>query len=237
MARVWSYLYVIPLIAIATIGFAVTGTVVSWFDSDPRKQNWLERAWSNTLLWITGVTVRVEGAGNLQPDTNYVLVCNHVSYLDTPAVLGKVPVHFRFLAKAELFKIPFMGWHLARSGHVSVPLEDVRGSLKSLSRAAQLMQTGKLSLWIFPEGGRTETGELQEFKDGAAYLAIKGKSPVVPMALLGIGKCLPMGSLTFRRGNVRLRIGKPIPTAGLKLSDRAELTKAMRDQIATMLAS
>jgi 1-acyl-sn-glycerol-3-phosphate acyltransferase len=88
---------------------------------------------------------------------------------------------------------------------------------------------------VFPEGGRTATGELQEFKDGAAFLAIRAQIPVVPLAMLGMRKILPIHSLTFHRGNVTLRIGEPISTAGMTTHQRAELTALTRQKIARML--
>ena len=104
-------------------------------------------------------------------------------------------------------------------------------------RAAELIQTQGISLLIFPEGGRTMDGELHDFKDGAAYLAIKAQAPLVPLALLGSREILPMGSATIRRGKVRLVVGDPIPTAGLTLHERWRLTEMARERVASMLGA
>lgn len=194
------------------------------------------RVWSRSLCWFAGAKVTVEGLEKIDPSKNYVLCPNHLSYMDTPVILTYIRLPFRFLAKEELFSIPFMGTHLKQAGHVAVPLEDPRGSLKTLSHAAATVQKKKISLLIFPEGGRSESGELQEFKDGAAYLAIKAQVPIVPLALIGTRPVLPMHSMVFHRGPVQLRIGKPIPTAGLTLKDRQAVTQGMREQIEGMLA-
>ena len=143
-------------------------------------------------------------------------------------MLGYIPVQFFFLAKSELFKIPFMGWHLERAGHVSVPIEDPKASLRTLAQAAKLVTERNVSVLFFPEGGRSESGELQEFKDGAAYIAIKAQVPLVPVALVGIRDILPMHTLDFKRGVVKLRFGKPIPTVGLTTQARQEITVAAR---------
>ena len=235
MRVLWSLFYVAPLIALSTVIHGTASMVISWFDSDPRKQNLCERSWANNLLWIAGVKVTVEGLERLKPGESYVFASNHLSYLDTPVVLARIPAHFRFLAKSGLFRVPFMGWHLSRAGHISVPLDEPRAALKTLSKAAELLRAEKISLLIFPEGGRSETGVMQEFKDGAAYLAIKGQVPLVPIVLIGVRDRLPMHSLTFSRGPVRLIVSDPIPTAGLRLSDRAALTQTVRDRIAGML--
>jgi 1-acyl-sn-glycerol-3-phosphate acyltransferase len=88
---------------------------------------------------------------------------------------------------------------------------------------------------IFPEGGRSEDGKLQELKEGAAYLAIKAQVPILPLALIGTREVLAMNSNTFHRGPVRLRIGDPIPTAGLTVRDRAKVTDEIREQIERMI--
>jgi len=166
MAVLWSWIYVIPLIILSTACFGVVSFVISLFDRTPPRQLRVARAWARSLLWIAGVKVTVEGLDRLRPGgRNYVFVSNHVSYMDIPVVLGNIPEQFLFLAKSGLFKIPFLGTHLKTAGHVSVPQEDPRSSIKTLQRTAALLHDGRSTL-VFPEGGRSETGELQEFKDG-----------------------------------------------------------------------
>jgi 1-acyl-sn-glycerol-3-phosphate acyltransferase len=163
-----------------------------------------------------------------------VFVANHVSYMDIPVVLGNIPEDFLFLAKAGLFKIPFLGTHLKTAGHVLVPLENPRSAIKTLQHTAALLHDGRSTL-VFPEGGRSESGVLQEFKDGAAFLAIRAQIPVVPMAMIGLRNILKMHTLTFHRGSVTLRIGEPISTAGMTTHQRAQLTAELRQKIVELL--
>jgi 1-acyl-sn-glycerol-3-phosphate acyltransferase len=147
-------------------------------------------------------------------------------------------VQFRFLAKKGLFSIPFLGWHLKDANHISVALKEPHAAIRTLNRTAELIETRGISVLFFPEGGRSMDGELKEFKDGAAYIAIKAQAPMVPLALLGAREILPMGSGTIRSGLVRLRIGDPISTAGMaSREDRRLLTEAARRQIVEMLSS
>jgi 1-acyl-sn-glycerol-3-phosphate acyltransferase len=220
--------------AISTILCGSVSLIFSLFGSTERKQIAVGRLWARSLLWLAGIKVEVEGADRIDPRLRCVFVSNHLSYMDTPVVFSYLP-EFRFLAKKGLFQIPFLGWHLKTAGHVPVPREDPRAALKTLSRAAELIQEKQTSLLIFSEGGRTMDGRLAEFKEGAAYLAIKAQAPLVPIALLGTREILPMGSAIMHRGRVRLRFGSPIPTAGLKMHDRQRLTEAARAQIAAML--
>jgi len=234
MAVLWSWIYVMPLIVISTGFFGVISFVISLFDRTPARQLKVARVWARSLLRIVGVKVTVEGLDRIQPGGNYVFVSNHVSYMDIPVVLGNIPENFLFLAKAELFEIPMLGTHLKTAGHVSVPREDPRSAIKTLQHTAALLHDGRSTL-VFPEGGRTATGDLQEFKDGAAFLAIRAQIPVVPMATIGMRSILPIHSLTFHGGHVTLRIGEPISTKGMTTHQRGELTALTRQKIVEML--
>jgi 1-acyl-sn-glycerol-3-phosphate acyltransferase len=227
-------LYRAPGIIIATIVYGSISLLCAPFDTGGRKQLKVARAWARMLLRIAGAQVTAVGAENVDPDVAYVICPNHVSYMDTPVLLSYVPANFRFLARKELFQIPFLGGHLKRAGNISVPLEDPRGSLKVLSHAGHAMKQNGLSLLIFPEGGRSVTGEMEPFKDGAAYLAIKGEVPILPVAIIGIRDVLAMHSHHVRPGRVTIRIGKPIETAGMRSHDRGALTQSVFDAIAEM---
>jgi 1-acyl-sn-glycerol-3-phosphate acyltransferase len=235
MDPVWTWLVVVPAMALSTIACGTVSLVLALFRSTQRQQIEIGRLWAKSLLLIARTKVKIQGLEKIDANGSYVFVSNHLSYMDTPVVFSSIPVQFRFLAKKGLFQIPFLGWHLSTAGHIPVPREDPRSSLRTLSRAAELIQTQGISLLIFPEGGRTMDGELHDFKDGAAYLAIKAQAPLVPLALLGSREILPMGSATIRHGKVRLVVGDPIPTAGLTLHERRRLTEMAREQVASML--
>jgi 1-acyl-sn-glycerol-3-phosphate acyltransferase len=196
------------------------------------------RFWSRTILFFAGVKVQVEGRDQLHAKGPYVFVANHLSYIDTPVVLASIPRQFRFLAKEELFRwwpwLP-IAWHLKTAGHVAVPLDDPRGSVRALNKTAKLIESDGTSVFFFAEGGRSVDGTLGEFKHGAAYIAIKARAPMVPLALMGPDKILPMGAGVIRGGSVRLRIGEPIPTEGMTLKDRGTLTEAAREQMTRLL--
>jgi 1-acyl-sn-glycerol-3-phosphate acyltransferase len=124
--------------------------------------------------------------------------------------------------------------HLSRAGHIPVPREDPRASLRALSDAARILRERGVSVLVFPEGGRTN-GEMREFKEGAAYIAIKAGVPAVPVVLHNTRPILPMGSLIVRPGRVHLEILDPIPTQGLTLHDRARLNADLRARIGAAL--
>jgi len=234
MSILRSVLFSTPLIALATIVMGTFSIIASLFDGSGTSQHWLARLWGRILLAVSFISVRGEGLEKLDPHGSYVFVANHGSYMDIPAMLTVLPQQFRFFAKRGLFKIPFLGTHLKRAGHLPVDRTNARSSLKSMSEGAQIVKQRGISVLLFPEGGRSLEG-LHEFKEGAAYIAIKAGVPAVPIALVGMRELLPMGSGYLRSGQAVLRIGDPIPTAGLKTSDRAELNRRLHEEVARMM--
>lgn len=237
MALIWTYIYVAPLIVLSTIACGAFSILASLFDKSGRVMIGAARVWARSLLKIGGVRVTVEGIEKIDPNGAYVFASNHLSYMDTPVVLGRIPVQFRFMAKRGLFQIPFLGTHLAQAGHIPVPREDPRAAVRTLTLAAQTIRDRRISVLVFPEGGRSDDGKLQEFKEGAAYIAIKAGVSIVPVALIGTREVLAMHSAIFRRGPVTLRIADPVSTAGLTMRDRESLTESVRSRIAEMLST
>ncbi len=235
MSFLRAILITIPLASIATILFGAYGVLLSFFDPTGDRQMKVARSWGRAICFLCGIRVESEGLEKLLPGAHYVICPNHLSYMDTPVILATLPVNFRFMAKKGLFQIPFLGTHLQRAGHVAVPLEDPRGSIRALSHAARIINQRHISVLIFPEGGRSENGELQEFKEGAAYTAIKAAVPIVPVALCGTREILPMHSLHVRGGDVQVRIGDPIVTTGLALQARTAVTAQIRSRIVMLL--
>ena len=188
------------------------------------------------VLGIVGARVRVIGAERLDPAGNYVVASNHLSLMDTPLLLGWLPVPFKFLAKRELLKVPFIGWYLNRAGHLTVDRGSIRSSLTSMNECARIIRERHLSVLIFPEGTRG-LGELQPFKDGAAYLAIQSGVPLAPVAIRGTERVLAAKSSHFRSGNVELVIGDPLPVARLTLKDRGALTAELEQRVRALLRS
>ena len=155
-----AYFVTAPLVVLATIGYGLVSLAISLFESSGRRQIGVARSWARCLLWVSGVKVKADGLEKISPEGSYIFVSNHLSYMDTPVVLANIPVQFRFLAKRGLFQIPFLGNHLARAGHIPVPREDPRAAVKTMTTAAQVIRESGISLLVFPEGGRSETGPI-----------------------------------------------------------------------------
>jgi 1-acyl-sn-glycerol-3-phosphate acyltransferase len=224
-------LFSAPAVIILTIGMAIISHICSLWDHAGKTQHRLARQWARMLLAVSFVRATVRGAEGIDPDASYVVVANHSSYMDIPALYSALPLELRFFAKKGLFSIPLLGWHLRRAGHLPVVRDDARASLKSMSEGAKLMRERGISVLLFPEGGRTVTG-MRPFKEGAAYIAIKAGVPVIPVGLVNMRSALPMNSWLLRPARVEIQVGEPIDTSGMSLHDRGRLNEILQERVA-----
>jgi 1-acyl-sn-glycerol-3-phosphate acyltransferase len=223
-----------PALSVATGILGSLALLVSFFDKSGRTQHRIAQAWARVCVWISGSRVRVRGAERLAGLGVAVYAANHTSYMDTPVVFGSLPFQFRILAKKELWPIAFIGWYLNRSGQIPIDTENTHATLSSLGAGVRTLRAG-MPLFVFPEGGRTSTGELQPFLAGAAYLAIRAQVPLVPLALVGVYDLLPIHTHHFYPGELTLSVGEPIATRGLTVRQTEELTARLKAAIAGML--
>ncbi|MEO8725047.1 MAG: lysophospholipid acyltransferase family protein [Acidobacteriaceae bacterium] len=163
-----------------------------------------------------------EGANAVNWNRPTVFAANHISAMDIPLLYAGLPTSFRIVAKKELFRLPFLGWHLRRSGQIAVDASNARASFRSLHRAVAAIQHGH-PVVIFPEGGRSPSGELLPFRSGPFYLAIKAQVPVTPIAIIGTYEMLPMNTYHVMPRPLKLVVGAPIPIDGYTLRDLDKL--------------
>lgn len=221
----------IPLIYLYTFVMGSISLVLSLYDPAGRRQHWCAQNWCRMIARTVGARVRVYGLENLTPGTSYVFLSSHQSYMDIPAMLGYLPVQLRIAAKKPLFKIPFMGWHLSRAGHIPVDRSSTQNAVTSMQRAARYIRGG-ICAFVFPEGTRSPDGALHAFKKGGFKLAIQAGAPIVPVTILGSRQVLPKDSIIFRPGPIDMYVDAPIPTASLDDEDLEPLMQAVRATIA-----
>ena len=225
----------IPLFAAATIVCGTISLLISFVDKKGRAQHWMAHVWATISVWISGCRLTVRGMENLTSHPVAVYACNHTSYMDTPVIFAGLPFQFRILAKKELWPIPFIGWWLDRSGQVPIDTANTHASLSSLGKGVKALRAG-MPLFVFPEGGRTENGELKPFLSGAAYLAIRAQVPLIPLALDGVYDLLPIHTRHFFPGKLTLTAGKPIETKGLTARNTEELNEQLKAAIQSLLS-
>lgn len=216
---------------------AVCGTFSlcgSFFDAHGRWQHGCARTWSWLILKTSRIHLTVEGLENVDPHQTVIFCSNHPSAMDIPILFVSLPVQFRFLAKRVLFNVPFLGWHLRRSGHIPVDRGRPREALKGFDQAAKRIKEGR-PVVVFPEGSRSRTGEMLPFKSGTFYLAILSGVPIVPVTLIGSREVLKPDSLHIRGGRVRVIIHEPMSTEGLTVHDASGLSKRVREVIVSGL--
>jgi 1-acyl-sn-glycerol-3-phosphate acyltransferase len=221
---VWSCI----VIALLILGIVIFITYP--FDRRGKVIHHYGRLWGKIALLVNRVKVRVEGIEHLKGEGPYIFMSNHQGTYDIFALLGHLPFQFRWLAKKELFSIPFFGWVMAAAGYVSVDREGTRKTVEAMNEAAQKIREG-MSVVIFPEGSRSPDGSIQPFKKGGFTLAIKSKVPIIPISIIGSREIMPKGKLTVTSGEIRIRIDHPIETQNYSLKDRKSLMEKVRQTI------
>ena len=233
LSRLCSYFFWDPLVWIYTGILGSLSLLSSFIDRDGVIQHRFARLWARSILRTIGVSIHVEGLEKIDTSRPHVYVVNHLSALDIPVVYAQLPFQFRILAKRELFRYPFMGWHLSRSGQIPVDTANVRMSLRGLHRGIEALKNN-MPIVVFPEGGRSQSGHLMEFMGGAFFLAIKAQVDVVPMALIGTYETLPMSTWHIKPRPLYLLVGDPISTKGMTIRDMQALSNKARDVVADL---
>lgn len=226
-----SYLIFIPLMLLVTVVCGLISLLCSLWDKSGRQQHAIAQFWAKLMVGISLSPVKIVHPENLQTGRAAVYASNHLSYMDTPVLFASLPFQFRILANHYLFRAPFIGWHLTRSGQVPIDQSNMRSQVAGLMRGVATLKSG-LPLLIFPDGGRSSDGHIHRFLAGAAFMAIKAQVPVVPLALIGTYELLPMHTYHLAPRPVMVVACKPIETTGMTTRDADALTQRMLDTIA-----
>jgi 1-acyl-sn-glycerol-3-phosphate acyltransferase len=230
LSRLRSYFFFDPLIWFYTIAFGMASIPFGFFDKDGSILHAFARAWAKLTMKSLLSPFRVIGLERIDTSKPAVYAVNHGSALDIPALYAYLPFQFRIIHKKELLSYPIVGWHLKRSGQVCVDQQNPSRSIGQIKSALRTLKQG-MPLVIFPEGGRTADGRIQPFLPGAFFLAIKAQVDVVPIALRGMYELLPMNTYHIKPRPLEMRIGEPIPTAGLEGKDMERLSVRVQKEI------
>ena len=221
---------IFPVFFLTTLGFSLLALFAAFWDRTGNLSHRAASLWATTLLKITGVRVEIINLETLTSGQAYIFAANHQSAFDILALLSKLKVQFRWLAKDSLFRIPIFGWAMKRTGYIPINRSQAKQAYQSLLQAAQKIEEGA-SVVIFPEGTRQQGGELGTFKKGGFVLALKSRQPIVPVSILGSGRILPKKGMNLNPGTIRIILGKPIPTAEYKPKEAEILMERVRGAI------
>lgn len=228
-----SYFILDPLIWMYTIVLGLLSIPVSLLGHRERILHNFARGWSWLIMKTILSPVRVTGLDKIDTTRTYVYAVNHASALDIPVLYVYLPFQFRIAFKKELLAYPIVGWHLTRSGQICVDQQNPAGSIGSIRSALKSLKAG-MPLVIYPEGGRTPDGEIKPFLPGAFFLAIKAQVDVIPVALVGTFELLPMNTYHIKCRPLEMRVGTPIPTAGLSGHDMQALSDKVQKAVSDL---
>lgn len=189
----------------------------------------LQKLAARSILWFCRVKLHIEGLENIDKESIYVFASNHSSQFDILVLLSIIPVKFGWIAKKQLFKVPFLGWLMKANGYISIDRENPRKALQSMKDAAEKISSGD-RIAIFPEGTRSKDGELLPFKKGLFHICVRTGVPIVPIYMKGTSNVLSSDSLSIKPGNVYVKIGKGVVTKNIPTNKANDLMKDIRER-------
>ena len=227
----------VPLLGVVQIAFVLVWSAVwitialallilTWSPEVPLAL--ARRVWAPGLCRFALADVRREPLPDLDWSRPYVFAMNHQSFFDIVIAFATIPQNLRFVAKHSLKYTPFLGWYMWATGMIFVDRSDRESAIESLADAGRHIRAGA-SILVYPEGTRARDRRIQPFKKGPFVVALEAGVPIVPIAVEGTAGIMPPGAVTLRPGSVRVKVGEPIPTAGLTEADRDTLMHRVRE--------
>jgi 1-acyl-sn-glycerol-3-phosphate acyltransferase len=220
----------VPLILLWTAFMATLSVISSLFDGKGRLQHGCARLWSSIILRVARARVRISGLERLDPARAYIFASNHLSMFDIWVFLAYLPFQFRFVAKASLFRVPFLGWHLRRSGNIPIDRHNPRQALRSYEAAGERIRAG-ISMVVFPEGMRSWGDTVHPFKRGSFILAQRAGVPIVPVTIVGSHRLLARGSIMIGPGAIEMKIHSPVEHADYRDLELDALAESIRQTV------
>ena len=222
--------YIILWVVLTTFFLGLSAIFTSFFTRTGNPVHIIARIWARGILFVSRINVTVHGLANIDPERSYIYMSNHQSNFDIPVLLAHLPVQFRWLAKAELFKIPIFGRAMRGAGYVEIDRFNRESAIESIREAASRMKNG-VSVMIFPEGTRSRDGKIRPFKKGGFIMALDSGVPIVPVILKGTRSIMEKSSLKINTGEVALTITAPISTKGFSRDNKDVLIESVRTVI------
>ena len=232
--RLWFLWFGIEAI-IMTIFFSFVQLISHQFSPTARNFKRNASRWGRSILRLVGIRVTINKQCKLDPHKPYVFVANHQNSLDILALADALPYPFGFIAKAELEKVPFLGYSIRNSASLFVDKSTPRKAVKSIKVAGERIRNGN-SVMVFAEGQRTYSPRLYPLMKGAFAIAVEAGVPLVPITIRNTYRFFDERHWTARPGTVHLIIGEPISMEDKHRRDIPEILEAVRVQLEAGLA-
>ena len=230
---------IIAFIALSSVLFFFLALIIrlgtTWFDRRLVILHMFTSFWGCLYLWIVPAwTLSIAGRENIQRKARYIIVSNHQSQLDI-LVAFRLFSPFKWVSKAEVFRLPFIGWNMFLNRYIRLKRGD-RASIRQMMRDCEQALARGSSLFFFPEGTRSRTGRMKAFKSGAFVLAQRMQVPILPVVINGTRDALPKHSLSFHgRHHLQIRVLEAIPYPAFADLTTTQVAEMVRDRIASSL--
>jgi 1-acyl-sn-glycerol-3-phosphate acyltransferase len=222
-------------LVLSTVVLSIIALMVSPFDKRGDAVHNIARFCAMLHLKVCGIKVSVSGLNHIH-NPPYIFMCNHQSALDIYGLLKGLPLPFKWVAKRQLFSIPFLGWAMKRAGYISLDRENPREALTAIEDAAKRIKNG-VNIIIFPEGTRSNNRRLLPFKKGVFSLAVKAGVPVAPIGIKATGELQPKDHLLPKgTGTIYINIGRPVDIAKGARTSKAVLMNEVREAIEGLIS-
>jgi len=190
----------------------------------------IQKLYARGFLQLSGINVVCEGLENVNVESNTLALFSHASNLDPFIVAGCGPYAFKWIGKKELFKIPILGWVLYLLGHISIDRSDRTKAIASLNEAVVKIHKWHRSIAISPEGTRSKSGRITDFKKGPFHIIKQVGLPMTPIIIIGAFDLWPPGAIFTSSGTITLRY---LPQ--IKIQESDDVTSLMSRARRTML--
>ena len=220
--------FLIPAVSVYTIVLGTASLLSTLFNHGGDAGHRCARRWAWLIVKTTGVRVRVAGLEHVDPSRSYVVAANHQSIYDIPILFTVLPLQLRIVAKDSLGRIPFLGWHLQRTGHLLIDRKHPGAGI--LKRMAALVRAAR-SLIVFPEGTRSADGRVGRFKGGIFLLAIDSSLPVLPISVARSRFVMAKGRLMVCPEEVAVTVHAPMATTGISREQAREFAEQVREVV------
>ncbi len=217
------------LISFLTMLLGIPAIVMGFLDKSGNRSHIISRYWCRLLCKWNGVKVEIVGLNNILIDRPQIFVSNHQGYFDIFALSGYLPVQIRWVAKSSLFKIPFLGGAMNASGYIPVERDDRKKAYEAFNKTLEKIKEG-CSIIIFPEGTRSEDGEIGPFKKGSNLIASRSKKPMLPVTIIGSRDIIKKGTASISPGPIKIVISQPVEPSTDK-KENEELLQSIRETI------